>query len=93
MIATPLDPIVAEFGVDHAILCGPRGPSEVAYIRFAAYYVLRRRGMTLQAIGALLGGRDHSTVVHGLKMAQKRMVEDAAYCDHILALVGDRRAA
>lgn len=46
-------------------LRGQARRADIAHARQIAMYVLWKQGMSLNAIGAALGGRDHSTVIHG----------------------------
>lgn len=43
----------------------------VARARWVAWFILRQRRMTYPEIGRMTGGFDHSTVIHGIKQAQK----------------------
>lgn len=62
--------IAAERGLTVADITGKRrhGPLVAARAEVAAS--LRADGLTLMEIGAALGGRDHSTVLHLLKLAE-----------------------
>lgn len=46
---------------------GPCRAQRFAYPRFEIMYLLRRRGVSLSWIGARMGGRDHTSVLSGLK--------------------------
>lgn len=48
----------------------PLARARAIFIRAA-----RDRGFTLKAIGAVLGGRDHTTVLHGYRTALKRFTD------------------
>jgi len=50
-----------------------------AYPRFAAYRLLRERGLSLSQIGRMLGKRDHSSVSHGIGMTGKLLSSDAEF--------------
>lgn len=41
--------------------------------RFALYKALRLRGWSTSKIGHAIGGRDHSTILHGIKRAEYMM--------------------
>lgn len=47
--------------------------------RFALYTVLHRRGMSLKQTGQVCGGRDHSTVIYGIKRAEHMMERDPEF--------------
>lgn len=51
--------------------------------RFALYKALRLRGWSTAKIGRAIGGRDHSTVLHGIKRAEHMMERDP----HFAAIV------
>ena len=50
----------------------------IARKRFHAMAILRARGWSTPRIGEVLGGRDHTTVVHGLRMHERLTAEAAA---------------
>lgn len=51
----------------------------LAYPRFAAYRLLRDRGLTTPQIGRMLGKRDHSTIIHGLERAETLLRTDPEF--------------
>ena len=55
--------------------------------RFALYKALRLRGWSCAQIGKLVSGRDHSTILHGLKRADYMMERDPSYAAKVLAMV------
>jgi hypothetical protein len=58
--------VAAGFDVPVAALRGPRRDRDVVRPRHIAMYLMRElTGASLAEIGAELGGRDHSTVLHG----------------------------
>lgn len=59
--------------------------------RQAAMWLLRERydGLSLVAVGELLGGRDHSTVSYGIEQVEQRRQHDSAFArrlDELLVL-------
>lgn len=59
---------------------GPARHRTVAAARSLAMYLARRlTGRSLQAIGAACGGRDHTTVLHAVRMAGARIARDPAF--------------
>ena len=61
-----LEAVAEYFRVSLDDLRGPRRSKDLAYARQIAMFVLRKETrLSLAAIGQELGGRDHSTVVHG----------------------------
>ncbi|MEY8517711.1 chromosomal replication initiator protein DnaA [Lachnospiraceae bacterium 29-84] len=61
--------IVAEhFNISTAQMISKNRSSEIARPRQIAMYLCKNMtGTPLEAIGTLLGGRDHSTIIHGIK--------------------------
>ena len=56
------------FGLTPADLTGRRRTADIARARQIAMYLLREEnGLSLPSIGEYLGGRDHSTVSHGVE--------------------------
>jgi chromosomal replication initiator protein len=56
------------FDLPPEVLSGQGRPREVAEARHIAMYLLREEArLRITDIGRLLGGRDHSTVIHGLR--------------------------
>jgi hypothetical protein len=55
--------------------------------RFAVIHVARRAGHTLDAIGAALGGRDHTTIMHGDERALIVARCDPRYAARLAQLV------
>lgn len=56
-------------GVSIGDLCGPRRQRKLAWPRFLGFHIVRvtRPDLSLPRIGHLFGGRDHTTVIHGLR--------------------------
>ena len=67
----------ATFGVPVGELKGRRRDKEVVLPRQVAMYLLRHEtGASLAEIGAVLGGRDHSTVIHGCERVATALERD-----------------
>lgn len=61
-----LDIVAAYFGLRVDDLKGPRRTKKIAFARHIAMYLARDlTDMSLPRIGQSLGGRDHSTILHG----------------------------
>lgn len=58
----------------HRIL-GTSRESHVMLARYIAARIMRERGHALLAIGAALGGRDHTSIINGLGMINRRISE------------------
>jgi chromosomal replication initiator protein len=64
-------------GVPAAELAGKRRDRDVVLPRQVAMYLMREEtGVSLSDIGALLGGRDHSTVLHGCEKIAQALPHD-----------------
>jgi chromosomal replication initiator protein len=58
--------------------------------RFALYKALQLRGWSKGEIGRLIGGRDHSTICHGIKRADYLMEVDPDFADNVRTLAAMR---
>jgi chromosomal replication initiator protein len=68
--------ITQSYGVTMKDLCGKRRKQEIVTPRQLAMFMLRDEiGMNYVDIGGVLGGRDHSTIIHGYEQVKKR-IED-----------------
>ncbi len=72
--ARTIERVAAFYGMTPADLTGRRRTADVAQARQVAMYLLRaENGLSLPAIGAHVGGRDHSTVSHGVEKITKEL--------------------
>ena len=71
------------FGVHPRDLVGNARFGFLMPARFALYKALHLRGWSSARIGRNIGGRDHTTVLHGLKRADYMMERDASYAERI----------
>ena len=72
--------VTTHFGLKPGELRARKRTRKVAEARHIAMYIMRNHaGASFPAIGAQLGGRDHSTVVHGCQTVKKRCAEDAKF--------------
>lgn len=90
---TPRSPsIVIDIVADHFHLtagdmCGRSRTKEIAHARQIIMYLLREENaMSLPSIGDQLGGRDHSTVRHGVEKINKDLEHDEQLRREIMAL-------
>ena len=67
-----------------------RGSSRKASIvgaRQILMYLLRLEvGLSLSGIGEIVGGRDHSTVIHGVEKVRKSIASDSGFRDEVLRI-------
>ena len=75
------------FGVEVAALQGRSRSQAIARPRQVAMYLIREEtGASLPQIGALLGGRDHTTILHGCTRIADLIEEDTNLRREIMAL-------
>jgi chromosomal replication initiator protein len=76
--------VLKHFRVSITELRGRGRSKEIVLPRQVAMYVLREdTGSSLVEIGQLLGGRDHSTVMHGIDKIEKTLETDTALRQHV----------
>jgi chromosomal replication initiator protein len=82
-----LDTVADHFGVERAAFEGKSRSRTVARPRQVAMYLLREEtGASLPQIGALLGGRDHTTVLYGCERIADLIEEDAEMRREVVSL-------
>jgi chromosomal replication initiation ATPase DnaA len=75
-------------GLTAADLIGPSRCRQVAWARGMAMYLARRlTSLSLLKIGAGFGGRDHTTVLHGIRVTEERRSQDPGLAAEIDRLV------
>lgn len=76
--AAVLATVASRFAVTGDALLSKSRERQVAWARQVAMYLMREEtGLSLFQIGAQLGGRDHTTIMHGCATVAKRIAEDA----------------
>lgn len=79
--------VATQYGMTTADLIGPARSRWFAFARHEAMYRVRKeRNLSLPAIGRIFGGRDHTTVLHGIRCHEDR----AAWAD-VLTVFADIR--
>ena len=75
------------FGVPVEALVAARRDRQVVVPRQVAMLLMREEtGASLSEIGAALGGRDHSTIIHGCDKIARALPEDARLAEHVDAV-------
>lgn len=64
-----VEAVAGASGVSAAAIKGARRTADVCRARFAAMFLMQEGGAVLAAIGRALGGRDHTTIIHGQRKA------------------------
>jgi chromosomal replication initiator protein len=74
-------------GVTSEAMKGRNRAQEIVMPRQIAMYLMREEtGASLAEIGRALGGRDHTTVIHGIEKIEGRLQEDPALRTRIIAI-------
>lgn len=69
--------ICSYFKLNFRELAGPKRQKELVLPRHIAMYILSEElGITVEKIGQILGGRDHTTVMHGRDKIKELIVKD-----------------
>ena len=72
-----LDIVSDHFGVSIADLKGGKRNAEIVFPRQIAMYLIRNMTETsLKAVGVILGGKDHSTIKHGIEKIENDLQAD-----------------
>ena len=82
-----IDAVLDYFGVGKKELAGKSRTRENVLPRQVAMYLLRAEtDASLIEIGGELGGRDHTTVLHGIRQVEKSLASDATMRAHVHAI-------
>jgi chromosomal replication initiator protein len=82
-----IDAVLGHFGVGRRELSGRSRTKEIVLPRQVAMYLLRAEtDASLLEIGSELGGRDHTTVLHGIRQIERLVGNDAGLRSQILAI-------
>lgn len=80
--------VTSHFGLRPGELQARRRTRKVAEARQIAMYLMRQHGgASFPAIGTFLGGRDHSTVVHGCQTIERRCEQEPRFRSMLETLV------
>lgn len=80
--------VARQFNVSINDLSGKRRTQNIALARQVAMYLCRKHtARSFPEIGALFGGRDHSTVIHAIKAVSERMQSDLSLKTNIETIV------
>ena len=78
--------VANEFGVASKDLSSPSRTASLVRARQAVMFLAKREGYALTEIGGALGGRDHSTISHGIGKTALRMVANKTFAQRIIAI-------
>src|SRR5579862_1912885 len=86
-VSQTLKAVARRYGVAVEALLGKSREHQVAWARQVAMYLLREvTSASLFQIGAQLGGRDHTTIMHGCARVSQALSSDARLRDDIAAI-------
>lgn len=83
---TPTAAAARLFDIKEQDIIGPSRIARHVEARQALAYVLRAEHWSLKSIGALLGGRDHKTVLVSIATAERKRQQDATFAVRVQAL-------
>ena len=79
--------VCEHFKIPASDLAGPSRKADIVLARQILIYLLRKDlGLPLVRIGVLVGGRDHSTVIHSVEKLEKQIDTDRRLKDEILRI-------
>jgi len=82
-----LDTVGGFYNLSSASLLGPERTKEVAMARQVAMYLIREEtDASLPAVGELLGGRDHTTIMYGYKKVADMLERDDSLRRQLISL-------
>ena len=67
-----LQSVATEHGIPVTDFLGPKRNRAISWPRQEAMLAAWRESYSYSEIGMMLGGRDHTTIIHGVKAARKR---------------------
>jgi chromosomal replication initiator protein len=80
--------VARQFNVSINDLTGKRRTQNIALARQVAMFLCRKHtARSFPEIGAIFGGRDHSTVIHAIKTMNDRMISETSLQDHISSII------
>lgn len=75
------------YNLKPGFILGPKRNASLALPRQVLMYLLRQElNLTLSEIGGLLGGRDHTTVMHGIEKVEKLLHNSTSLKEDILGI-------
>jgi chromosomal replication initiator protein len=82
-----VDAVASQFGVEVRDIRGSRRSKEFVLPRQVAMYLLREETeASLKEIGIQLGGKDHTTVMHGIKQVEKALATDTSLRSRVMSI-------
>ncbi len=86
-VADVLEAVAEHYRISQEDLCGKQRDKHIVVPRQVAMYLMRQETeASLMEIGQALGGRDHSTVLHGVEKINREINEDSALRKEVLSI-------
>ncbi len=84
-----LDIVAEHYGLTPAMICDKTKSRNIAYPRQIAMYLCKTliTSMSLAEIGAAMGNRDHTTILHGFRKIESDLKTDASLANTIDILI------
>ena len=73
-----IDEVAAAYGVEARMLRGPSRLRHISAARYEAMWRLRNCNLSFRVVGQILGGRDHATVLCGVRVFEERLRTEPA---------------
>jgi len=87
-----LQAVALRYGVRANEITGAGRQRQVSRARQAALLLGRRlTGHSLDALGGMVGGRDHATVLYSIRQAEERLVDEPAFAREVDELTREVR--
>lgn len=89
-VSEVLKKISSHFNISLTDLKGKKRSRPIAVPRQIAMFLLRTEmGLSLQDVGSFLGGRDHTTIMHGVDKVAKTLLKDSGWGGEIREIKKD----
>lgn len=74
------------FGVSESDITGLSRVARITEARQAIAWALREEHWSLESIGMLLGGRDHTTIMYNIERASRKKAHDTRFAERLRVL-------
>jgi len=82
--------VCRRFDVKREDICSAKRVQEIVVPRQVASYILRKiNGASLNQIGCILGGRDHSTILHGIRKVEENLKKNPFLQNQVESICGE----
>lgn len=79
--------VCLQYGISKELMLSQSRIGKISFVRHVAMYLAHElTAMSLPEIGRRFGGRDHSTVLHGVKRIERLMAADADFAAEVQEL-------